>query len=41
MSLYASLFLKKTFEENDLQYDRLIQNSGNIVILDMFVFPLF
>ena len=30
-SLYASLFLQKTFEVNGLKYDRLNQNSGNIV----------
>ena len=29
--MYASLFLKKTFEVNGFKYDRLIQNSGNIV----------
>ena len=29
--VHFRLFLKKTFAVNGLKYDRLIQNSGNIV----------
>ena len=38
---YASLFLKKIFEGNGLKYDRLIQNSANIVDFGNVHFPAF
>ena len=37
--MYASLFLKKTFEVNGLKYDKLIQNSGSIVYFGHVRFP--